>query len=76
MIKEPESIDESNNGLVIRSEEMIELETMVDPAKIKIDCFLCDEYFNSRSTLDEHLLVEHQMDREKHAAYLKWQPKN
>ena len=74
MIKEPEPIDESNNGLAIRSVDRIELEETIDPAKIEIGCFLCDENFNSRSTLDEHLLVKHQMDREKHVAYLKWQP--
>ena len=66
-------MDESNNDLAIRSKEGIELHNMVGQPKRAIDCFLCEEHFNSISNLDEHLLAKHQMDREKHAAYWKWQ---
>ena len=66
-------MDESNKDLAVCTEEWIELDVMVDQPKREIDCFLCDEHFNSISNLDEHLLAKHQMDREKHAAYLNWQ---
>lgn len=71
--KEHEPVDESNNDPTICGEEGIELGELADQPKREIDCFLCDEHFNSISNLDEHLLSKHQMDREKHAAYWKLQ---
>ena len=76
MIKEHEPIDEYNKDLPVRTEEGIELDVMVDQPKREIDCFLCEERFNSAVDLDEHLLTKHQMlkmDREKLSAYWKWQ---
>ena len=73
MEKEPEPMDESNNDLATRAEEGIELDEVVDQPKPDIDCFLCEERFNSISNLHEHLLEEHQADRDKYAAFLKWQ---
>ena len=71
--KEPERVDESNDDPTICGEEEIELAELVGQPKIEIECFHCDEHFNSISNLDEHLYTKHQIDREKHAAYLKWQ---
>ena len=71
--KEPERVDESNDDPAICGEEGIELGELVDHPKREIECFHCDEHFNSISNLDEHLYTKHQIDREKHAAYLKWQ---
>ena len=66
-------MDDSENGLAIHSEEGIELEQIVDQPRRGIECLFCEERFNSVSNLDEHLITKHQMDREKHATYLKWQ---
>ena len=66
-------MDEFNNDLTIPSEAEIELDEMVDQPKTKIDCFLCEECFDSISILDKHLSTKHQMDKEKLSAYWKWQ---
>ena len=66
-------MDEFNNDLTIPSEAVIELDEMVDQPKTEIDCFLCEECFDSISILDEHLSTKHQMDKEKLSAYWKWQ---
>ena len=66
-------MDEFNNDLATPSEDGIELHEMVDQPNREIDCFLCEERFNSISILDEHLSTRHQMDKEKLSAYWKWQ---
>ena len=71
--KEPEPEDESNDDPTTCGEEGIELDELVDQPRKEIDCFLCDQHFNSISNLDEHLYTKHQIDREKLVAYLKWQ---
>ena len=71
--KEAEPMDESNDDPTICGEESIEHGELLETPRKEIDCFLCDEHFNSISNLDEHLYSKHPIDRDKHAAYWKWQ---
>ena len=66
-------MDNSNDDFTICCEDGIELGEIVDQTKREIDCFFCEEHFNSFSDLDAHLLAKHQMGLEKLSAYLKWQ---
>ena len=54
----------SANDPKICSEEGMELAEIGHNDKEHIKCFLCVKRFNTTSTLDQHLLEEHQVDDE------------
>ena len=56
---------------MIGFEEGMELNEIVEDSNEKIQCFLCEERFNTTFDMDEHLVIVHQLNRANLSIYFK-----